>query len=133
MLISNCKSQLCRWQLWVIGRLKKVLKSRRAASPVEAEPRRRLHSVYLTQQCKLFANPWLAHLYAKALGLSFSVSNGIGSRFLSVPIACHQVIVDHSHGLHECVADCGTYESESSLAQIFTHRVGLSGTRRHLA
>src|SRR5207249_1801871 len=43
------------------------------------------------------------------------------------------VVVHHSNGLHERVADSRADEPEASFAQLFAHRVGLSGGRRNLA
>ena len=40
-----------------------------------------------------------------------------GLHQLLVPVAFHEVVVDHSHRLHERVADGRTNESESLLAQ----------------
>src|SRR6202171_189508 len=40
------------------------------------------------------------------------------------------VIVHHSGGLHQGIADCGTCESKSAFLQILAHGVGLRGPRR---
>src|SRR5438046_9954733 len=43
------------------------------------------------------------------------------------------VVVHHSNGLHERVADSRADEPEASFTQLFAHSVGLSGDRRNLA
>src|SRR5215831_13864926 len=35
------------------------------------------------------------------------------------------MVVDHSYGLHERVADCRSYELEPSFSKILAHQVGL--------
>jgi hypothetical protein len=43
--------------------------------------------------------------------------------YFPVAKARHQVIIDHSYRLHECVTDRRTDEGETALLQIFAHGV----------
>src|SRR5689334_13136899 len=52
---------------------------------------------------------------------------GLPNRFaeLRVAEAGNEVIVDHNRGLHDRVANRGTYKAEAALLQVFAHGVGL--------
>jgi hypothetical protein len=41
-----------------------------------------------------------------------------------VPKTVRGMIVDHADGLHECIADCGTDETEPVFLKIFAYFVG---------
>src|SRR6185369_224518 len=49
-----------------------------------------------------------------------------------MPEAGHEVVVDHSGGLHEGVADGGADEGEAALLQLLAHLLRLRRLRRHL-
>src|ERR1700722_8692966 len=50
---------------------------------------------------------------------------------MPIPFACKPAVtlmfIDHSHGLHEGVANSRSYESEPALLEILAHRVALRG------
>ena len=50
---------------------------------------------------------------------------------LSMPEAAHQVIIDHSGGLHKSVADRGANKVETAAFQILAHGSGFSGFCRN--
>src|SRR5271170_5062011 len=66
-----------------------------------------------------------AHSHGLATGIATTVDGLISKAF-------HQMVVDHSHGLHKRVADRGPDEIKSASFQVFAHRVRLRGPRRNL-
>ncbi len=50
---------------------------------------------------------------------------------IEVPETCHEMIVDHAHGLHERITDRAADEREAASLEVFTHRVGFVAACRH--
>jgi hypothetical protein len=49
-----------------------------------------------------------------------------------MPEATNQVIVDHTSGLHKCIANCCANEFEAAFGKIFAHRLGMRTAGRHV-
>src|SRR5580765_123600 len=55
------------------------------------------------------------------------------SAFRRIPKACHEVVIHHSHSLHEGVTDRTSDETKAALFQILAHRIRHRRARRDLA
>src|SRR5712691_7455708 len=49
-----------------------------------------------------------------------------------IPKAAHPVVIHHTYGLHECVADRWTHKVEAAVLQVFAHGDGFLGFCRHV-
>src|SRR5690349_4507349 len=62
----------------------------------------------------------------------FLRNDRVSEQQIFVSKASHEMVIDHSCRLHECVADCRADESKTAFGEIFTHCVGFRSARGHI-